>query len=101
MHCFSESKETAEILVEMGGYFSFGGVITFKNAKKDEIIKSIPLSRILLETDCPYMAPVPYRGSVNMPQYVEMVYKKFCEIKGVNFCKLKEIINQNFNDLFM
>lgn len=101
MHCFSESKETAEIITELGGYFSFGGVITFKNAKKEEIIKSIPINRILLETDCPYMAPVPYRGSINKPEYIVKVYEKLCDIKGVELSALKSVVKENFSTLFM
>ncbi len=101
MHCFSESKETAKILLDLGAYFSFGGVVTFKNAKKDEIIKSIPLDRILLETDCPYMAPVPYRGQLNKPSYVKKVYEKVSEIYGVSLDFLTEKVRNNFENLFL
>ena len=101
MHCYSESKETAEILYKMGAYFSFGGVVTFKNAKKGEIIKSIGLDRILLETDCPYMAPVPFRGVMNKPEYVSLVYDKVSEILGVQKSELITAVRDNFNRLFM
>ena len=101
MHCYSESKETAEILSKMGAHFSFGGVVTFKNAKKGEIIKSIGIDRILLETDCPYMAPVPYRGQMNKPEYVSLVYNKVSEILGVEKSELITATRNNFNKLFM
>ncbi len=101
MHCYSESKETAEILLKMGAYFSFGGVVTFKNAKKGEIIKSIPIDRILLETDCPYMSPAPFRGQMNKPEYVSFVYDKVSEIYGVQKTELITAVRDNFNRLFM
>ena len=100
MHCFSESKETAKILLDLGAYFSFGGVITFKNAKKDEILRSIPLDRIMFETDCPYMAPVPFRGQMNKPKYVSKVYEKASEIYGVTLDELTLKIRSNFERLF-
>ncbi len=71
MHCFSGSKETALKYVNMGFYISFSGAITFKNATKyPDIIKAVPLDRILIETDCPYLTPVPHRGKLNYPAYV-------------------------------
>ena len=100
MHCFSESKETAKILLDLGAYFSFGGVITFKNAKKDEILRSIPLDRIMFETDCPYMAPVPFRGQMNKPEFVSKVYEKASEIYGVSLQELTLKIRSNFERLF-
>lgn len=102
MHCYSESAESAKEYLKLGAYFAFGGVITFKNAKKDEIIKSIPLNRVLCETDCPYMTPVPYRGQVNEPMRVVEVYKKMAEIYGVEISDLVKTVADNtarfFND---
>ena len=102
MHCYSESAESAKEYLKLGAYFAFGGVITFKNAKKDEIIKSIPLNRVLCETDCPYMTPVPYRGQVNEPMRVVEVYKKMAEIYGVEISDLVKTVANNtarfFND---
>ena len=100
MHCYSESKESAKIYLDLGAYFAFGGVITFKNAKKDEIIKSLPIDRIMFETDCPYMAPVPHRGETNEPAFVKYVYEKAAEIMGVSFEKLCEIAADNAQRLF-
>lgn len=89
MHCYSESRETAKTYLDLGGYFAFGGAITFKNAKKEEIIRYIPKDRIMCETDCPYMAPVPLRGTVNNPSNVALVYSKTAEILN---CDLQEFI---------
>ena len=100
MHCYSESKESAKIYLDMGAYFAFGGVITFKNAKKEEIIKSLPTDRIMFETDCPYMAPVPHRGETNEPAYVKFVYEKAAEILNLSFEKLEEIAAKNAQNLF-
>lgn len=100
MHCYSESKETAKILLDKGAYFSFGGVITFKNAKKADIVKSIPLDRVLFETDCPYMAPVPHRGEMNEPKFVKLVYEKASEIYEVSVETLIEKCRENFTRLF-
>ncbi len=100
MHCYSESKEMAERYLSLGAYFAFGGVITFKNSKKDEIVRAIPLDRIMAETDCPYMSPEPFRGSLNCPQNVVLVYKKLAEIYGVEGEFLEEKIEGNFKRFF-
>lgn len=100
MHCYSESAEQAKIYAALGGYFSFGGVTTFKNAKKDEIIRSIPFDRLLLETDSPYLAPEPLRGSLNRPSYVSFVYEKIANVRGVTVEKLKKTVEENFLRLF-
>lgn len=95
MHCYSESLQSAKEYLKLGAYFAFGGAITFKNAKKEDIIKGIPLDRLLCETDCPYMSPVPYRGQVNQPAWVSLVYKKMSEILGVAEQELVEKIKNN------
>ena len=100
MHCYSESAETAKIYQDLGGYFSFGGVITFKNAKKDDIVKSIDKDRILTETDSPYLAPHPFRGTLNEPSKVVLVTKKIAEIWGCEECQAKGIIRDNARRLF-
>jgi len=100
MHCYSESLESARIYLKYGAYFAFGGAITFKNAKKEEIIRSIPLNRILFETDCPYMAPVPLRGTVNEPANVKFVYEKAASIYGIDVNELERIVKNNFYELF-
>lgn len=100
MHCFGESAEIAREYVKLGACFSFGGVITFKNAKKEEIIKEIPFDRILTETDCPYLSPEPYRGSVNEPSRIPVIAKKIADIKGVGLTETQSIIETNFKRFF-
>jgi len=86
MHCFSGSVETALNYIDLGFYISFGGVLTFKKTKKQiEVLKSIPKNRILTETDCPYMAPEPKRGSVNEPAFIRYVIEKMSDILGMEY----------------
>ncbi len=85
IHCFSYTKETAREYLNMDYYFGIGGVLTFKNAKKlAEAAEYIPLERILLETDCPYLAPEPYRGKRNQSDYIDFVAQKLSEIKKIS-----------------
>lgn len=84
LHCYGGSAEMVERFLQFDAYFAFGGVITFKNAKKDEVVRRVPLDRLLLETDCPYMTPVPFRGKVNRPAYVKYVAQKAGEILGMS-----------------
>ena len=100
MHCYSESLEQAKNYIELGAYFSFGGVITFKNAKKDQILKAIPLDRILLETDSPYLTPEPFRGRTNQPKYVEHVYNRATSVLQVDENAFEKQIKANFYTLF-
>lgn len=100
MHCYSESQEQAKNYLDLGGYFAFGGVVTFKNAKKEEIVKSIPIDRILAETDAPYMAPEPMRGRINYPEYVLFVYKKLAEIYRLDIEFFAEKVKDNFTAFF-
>ena len=86
MHCFSGSPETALECVKMNFYISLGGPVTFKNAKKPkEVAKAVPLDRLLIETDCPYLAPHPYRGKRNEPAYVKLVAEEIAALKGLSF----------------
>ncbi len=94
IHFFVGSVSVAEQLLALGCYFTFGGVITFTR-DYDEVIAVIPLSRILAETDAPYVTPVPYRGKRNEPAYVEEVVKKLAELKGVAFNEVARITVQN------
>lgn len=85
IHCYSYSVEMAEEYVNMGYYIGVGGVVTFKNAKKiKEVVKKVPLERILLETDCPYLAPVPFRGKRNQSSYIQYVVQEIAALKGVS-----------------
>jgi len=101
LHCFTGSKEVAEILTKnYDAYFSLGGAITFKNFNGWDAIQSIPQNRILTETDCPYMTPVPYRGKTNYPKYVSLVVKKLAEKLETPLGSLVQQIRQNTLRLF-
>ncbi len=100
MHCYSESEEIAKEYLKLGAYFSFGGVITFKNAKKDEIVRSIPFDRILTETDSPYLSPEPFRGTTNDPSRIPIICKKIAEFKGVAAEEAEKITEENFKRFY-
>ena len=96
MHCFSGSPELAKQLVKMGFFISIPGVITFKNAKQlPEVVKTIPLEMLLIETDCPFLAPEPYRGRRNEPAYVKFVAEKIAQIKDLSFEEVAQKTAQN------
>lgn len=101
IHCYSYSKELAQEFVKMGYYIGVGGVVTFKNAKKlKETVEALPLERILLETDCPYMAPEPHRGERNDSSYIPLVAAKIAELKGVTPKEVERITEENARKLF-
>lgn len=102
IHCYSYSPEMAREYVKMGYYIGVGGVVTFKNAKKlKQTVEQIPLERILLETDCPYMAPEPYRGKRNESSYLPYIVEKIAELKHVTPEEVERITWQNAMRLFM
>lgn len=101
-HCFSGSKETADIVLKMGFHIAYGGPLTFKNSKgAPEVCEQIPLDRLFVETDCPYLTPHPYRGKKNEPKYVEVTFDKMCEIKQVDKEVLAKQMKQNYEALFV
>jgi TatD DNase family protein len=101
MHCFTETHEVAEAALEMGFHISFSGIVTFKNAADlREVARRVPLDRLLVETDAPYLAPVPHRGKRNEPAYVRHVGELIAELKGVTPDELGEATSQNFFRLF-
>jgi TatD DNase family protein len=101
MHCFVEDWETAQKAMEMNFYISFSGIVTFKNAKEvQEVAKQVPLERMLVETDSPYLTPVPYRGKPNQPGYTRYVAEFIAELKGISFEQVAEQTTANFFDLF-
>lgn len=101
MHCFAEDKRTAEAALELGFYISFSGILTFNSAKElREVAKIIPMDKLLVETDSPYLAPVPYRGKNNQPAYVRNVLSCIAELKGVNLAELAEQTTLNFQSCF-
>ncbi len=96
IHCYSGSKESAKILLDMGYYISFAGPLTFKNASTAlEVAAYVPEDRMLIETDSPYLAPVPYRGKRNCPVYVAEVAKKLAEIRGTSFEHIAKVTFEN------
>lgn len=96
IHCYSYSKELAKEFLDMGFYFGIGGVLTFQNARKlVETVEYLPLDRIVLETDSPYLAPVPYRGKRNTSLYLFYVLRKIAELKGISEEKTAEITYEN------
>ncbi len=100
IHCFSGSLETANIYIKMGFLLGIGGVVTFKNSKLKDVVKEIPLSSIVLETDSPYLTPVPYRGKVNSSKYLEYTAKFISMIKNISVLELAEITSKNASSLF-
>jgi TatD DNase family protein len=101
MHCFTETYEMAKQAIEQDFYISFSGIITFKNAESlRETVKKIPLDRILIETDSPYLAPVPNRGKLNEPANVVYVAQKIAEIKNISIEEVAETTTKNFFSLF-
>lgn len=101
IHCFHESKEVMDMAINLGFYIAYGGTITFKNANSlREIVQKTPLDRILTETDCPFLAPEPFRGTVNEPKNIDVIIQKMAEIKGVEVSELEQIIEQNTKRLF-
>ena len=100
-HCYSGSAEIARQLVDKGWYIGFTGVLTFKNARKAiETAESIPIDRIVLETDCPYMAPVPHRGKRNDPGYLCHMAEKLAEIRGLSVAEIYQITTENGKRLY-
>ncbi len=101
MHSFSGSVETMQKLVELGYYIAYGGMLTFKNAKKPvQSAIETPLERLLVETDSPYMTPVPHRGERNTPEHVRLVVEKLAELKKMRFEEIEEMTTNNAIRLF-
>lgn len=101
MHCFTESYEVAKAAMEMGFFISFSGIVTFKSAKElQETCKQVPLDRMLIETDSPYLAPIPYRGKTNEPAWVSKVGEFIANLKGVTVESLAKHTSDNFFECF-
>lgn len=101
IHCYSYSREMAQEFIKMGYYIGVGGVVTFKNAKKlKETVEAIPLERILLETDCPYMTPEPHRGTRNDSSNIPFVIAKIAELKGITAEEVERVTEENAVRLF-
>ena len=101
LHCFSSGRGLAEAALEMGGYFSFSGILTFpKSTENREIARDIPAGRLLVETDSPYLAPVPFRGKRNEPSYVAKTASVLADVRGMTPEALAELTTANFRRLF-
>jgi TatD DNase family protein len=101
MHCFTESLEVAQAAMRQNFYISFSGIVTFKNATMvHEAARGVPLERLLVETDSPYLAPVPYRGKTNQPAYVRQVAERVAELKGLDADLVMKATSDNFHTLF-
>lgn len=101
MHCFTESLAVAEAAMALGFYISFSGIVTFKNARElQEVARAVPLDRLLIETDAPYLAPVPYRGKTNEPGFVPKVAQKVAELKLLSVDEVAARSMENFYKLF-
>ena len=100
-HCFSGDKDFALKCVEKGYYIAIGGVVTFKNAKDlKEVATSIPLEKLLLETDAPYLTPVPYRGKRNSPKYLKYIAQEIADLRGISAEEIKDVTTQNAKRIF-
>ena len=100
IHCFSGSLETANIYISMGFLLGIGGVVTFKNSKLKDVVKEVPLESIVLETDSPYLTPVPFRGKINSSKYLEFIANFIADIKNISVEELAEITSRNASSLF-
>ncbi|MEM7443985.1 MAG: TatD family hydrolase, partial [Pseudomonadota bacterium] len=101
IHCFSSSRQLAEEAVGFGFYVSLSGILTFKRSEElREIVRDLPLDRLLVETDAPYLAPVPKRGKTNEPSYVVHTAQAMAQAKGVSFSEVERATTQNFLALF-
>lgn len=101
LHCFSGSKEMAKEIIKLGMYIGLNGVVTFKNARKSlEVVREIPLERLVLETDCPYLAPEPYRGKRNDSSYIPFIAERIAEVLGIDTQELLNITAENAKRLY-
>lgn len=99
-HCFSGTAEEAKKAIDLNFYVGIGGVSTFKNGGLDKVLPEVPLERIVLETDCPYLAPVPHRGKRNEPAYLKLIAAKVAQLKGISLEELAEVTTANAKKLF-
>ncbi|WNZ54540.1 TatD family hydrolase [Microbulbifer sp. MKSA007] len=101
LHCFTESWDMAKAALDLNYYISLSGIVTFKNAEElRDVARRLPLDRLLVETDSPYLAPVPYRGKPNIPAYVREVAEFIADLRGIPYEELAEITSENFFRLF-
>lgn len=102
IHCFTENQEFANAAMDLGFYISISGIVTFRQATElKEVVKNLPLDRLLIETDSPYLAPVPYRGNQNQPAYVVEVAAYIAQLKGISLAEVGQQTTNNFEKLFL
>lgn len=102
MHCFTENLQIAEAAIAQGFHISFSGILTFKNAQQiKEVAQCIPLEKILIETDSPYLAPAPYRGKINQPAYVKHIAEEIARLRNISVAEVAKATSCNFNRLFL
>lgn len=102
LHCFTESWEMARAAIDMNYWISFSGIVTFKNAEElRDVVRQVPLDRLLVETDSPYLAPIPFRGKRNEPKYTREVAECVAQLKGISLEQLADITSANFDRLFL
>lgn len=99
-HCFGGSREEAEQIINLGFYLGIGGVLTFKKSGLDDVIRQVGLDQVVLETDAPYLAPVPYRGKRNEPAYIPLIAQKLSEVMGVTMEEVARVTTNNAKKLF-
>ena len=100
-HCFSESYELAQEIIKLEGFsLGIGGVLTFKNSGLSEVLKKVNLKHMILETDSPYLSPMPHRGKRNEPSYIRLIAEKLADVKGVSLFEVAEITTKNAEILF-
>ena len=101
MHCFTETWDVAHAAMDLGFYISFSGIVTFKNAKElQETCKKVPLNRMLIETDSPFLAPIPHRGKTNEPAWVSHVGEFIADLRGISVEEVAKATTDNFKSLF-
>jgi TatD DNase family protein len=101
MHCFTESWDTAQSALDLGLYISFSGIVTFRNAQAlKEVARKVPMDRVLIETDAPYLAPVPHRGKTNEPAFVRHTAEELARLRNVALAEIAEQTSNNFFTLF-
>nr|WP_317235372.1 TatD family hydrolase [Niabella ginsengisoli] len=99
-HCFGGTVEEAKRIMELGFYMGIGGVLTFKKSGLDEVLRQIGLEKVVLETDAPYLAPVPYRGKRNEPSYIPIIADKLAEVMQISVEEIANITTRNAKNLF-
>ena len=100
MHCFGGSVQEAQRAIEMGFHLGIGGVVTFKNATMAEVVKAVPLERLLLETDAPYLTPAPYRGQRNESAYIPLIAQRIADLRGISLAEVAEATTASARALF-